>query len=157
MVYEFKAGAHIKANAQVAGEMCEKLAAEGRLTAADLVEENRPETAPLHNAFEWNNEAAAENWRLHQARHIIGSLIVKREEKEPVRAYFKIERTDTKYTHINAILKSEADTELLLKNALAELIAFRRKYNALKELVGVFNAIGELENATPPLFAGESA
>ena len=113
MVYEFKAGAHIKANAQVAGEMCEKLAAEGRLTAADLVEENRPETAPLHNAFEWNNEAAAENWRLHQARHIIGSLIVKREEKEPVRAYFKIERTDTKYTHINAILKSEADTELL--------------------------------------------
>lgn len=145
MVYSFKSGSHIKADAQAAGEMCEKLAAEGRLTARDLVEENRPESAPLHNEFEWNNDVAAESWREHQARHIIGCLVIKAEKKEPVRAFFNIQRSEPTYSHIESILQSKDETESLLRTALAELTAFERKYAMLKELAAVFEAIDEVQ------------
>lgn len=145
MVYSFKSGSHIKADAQAAGEMCEKLAAEGRLTARDLVEENRPESAPLHNEFEWNNDAAADSWREHQARHIIGCLVIKAEKKEPVRAFFNIQRSEPTYSHIESILQSRDETESLLRTALLELTAFERKYAMLKELARVFEAIDEVQ------------
>lgn len=145
MVYSFKTGAHIRADAQAAGEMCERLAEEGRLTAKNLVEENRPENAPLHGAFEWDNDEAAERWREHQARHIIGCLIVKAEKKEPVRAFFTIERSDPNYNHIESILESRDATESLLRTALAELEAFKRKYSVLTELAAVFQAIDNIK------------
>lgn len=145
MVYSFKAGSHIKADAQAAGEMCEKLAAEGRLTARDLVEENRPESAPLHNEFEWNNDAAADSWREHQARHIIVCLVIKAEKKEPVRAFFNIQRSEPTYSHIESILQNRDETESLLRTALAELTVFERKYAMLKELAAVFEAIDEVQ------------
>lgn len=144
MVYSFKSGSHIKADAQAAGEMCEKLAAEGRLTARELVEENRPESAPLHGEFEWDNDVAADSWREHQARHIIGCLVIKAEKKEPVRAFFNIQRSEPTYSHIESILQSRDETESLLRTALLELEAFERKYAMLKELAGVFDAIGEV-------------
>lgn len=147
MVYAFKSGSHIKANPQIAGEMCERLAAEGRLTAAELVEENRPEDAPLHAAFEWDNDAAADKWREHQGRHIIASLTVKADRKEPVRAFFSVVRSDPTYTHIESILQSQDMTDLLLKTALAELTAFEKKYAALTALAGVFAAIDEVKSA----------
>lgn len=141
MVYAFKQGAQIKANPQIAGEMCERLAEEGRLTARDLVEENRPETAPLHSAFEWNDDIAAENWREQQARHIIACLITRDEKKEPVRCFFNIVRSEPTYRHIDSILQSVDDTQRLLQTALSELQAFERKYSKLQELAQVFEAI----------------
>lgn len=145
MVYAFKTGSFIKADAQAAGEMCEKLAAEGRLTAKDLVDENRPEEAPLHNEFEWNNDLAADKWREQQARHIIGSLIVKVEQREPVRAFYNITRNEPNYNHIETILESTDNTEKLLKTALNELIAFKKKYEMLEQLSKVFDAIEEVQ------------
>ena len=144
MVYAFKAGSYIKADAQAAGEMCEKLAAEGRLTAKDLVDENRPEDAPLHNEFEWDNNEAADKWREYQARHIIACLIVKAERKEPVRAFFNVTRSEPQYTHIETILESTDETEKLLKTALGELISFKKKYSTLEQLTKVFAAIDEV-------------
>ena len=145
MVYAFKTGSFIKADAQAAGEMCEKLAAEGRLTAKNLVDENRPEEAPLHNEFEWDNDLAADKWREQQARHIIGSLIVKAEQREPVRAFFNITRNEPNYNHIETILESTDNTEKLLKTALNELIAFKKKYEMLEQLSKVFDAIEEVQ------------
>ena len=145
MVYSFKTGAHIRADAQAAGEMCERLAEEGRLTAKNLVEENRPEDAPLHGAFEWDNDEAAERWREHQARHIIGCLVVKPEKREPTRAFFNIVRSEPTYSHIESILQSANDTENLLRTAFSELSAFQKKYFMLKELAGVFEAISDAE------------
>lgn len=145
MVYAFKTGSFIKADAQAAGEMCEKLAADGRLTAKNLVDENRPEEAPLHNEFEWDNDLAADKWRDQQARHIIGSLIVKAEQREPVRAFFNITRNEPNYNHIETILESTDNTEKLLKTALNELIAFKKKYEMLEQLSKVFDAIEEVQ------------
>ena len=145
MVYRFKASSYISGvDAQAAGEQCERLAGENRLTARELVKENRPESAPLHRAFEWRDEVAAENWREHQARHIIGALEVVREEAPPVRAFFNIVKAEPEYRHIDVILRSEEETERLLRTARGEFEAFRRKYGLLKKLAGLFAAYDQL-------------
>ena len=139
MVYRFKSASYLSGvSAQAAGEQCERLAIEGRLTAKELVNENRPEDAPLHKAFEWRDDIAAEQWREQQARHIMASLVLVREDAEPVRAFFNIVREEAEYRHIESILQSADETEALLKTALRELCAFQKKYAMLRELAGVF-------------------
>lgn len=145
MVYQWKAGSRIDANAQAAGEMCSQLESEGRLTAEALLDANRPPDAPLHGVFDWNDNTAAESWRKHQARNIINSLVVVAEQSEPVRGFFKIERTESTYHSLSTIIRSESKTEALLKEALGELEAFKRKYNTLKQLSEVFCAIDKVQ------------
>lgn len=144
MVYKFKSGSHIKADPQLAGAMLERLEAENNLTAKALVDANRPEDAPLHNEFEWNDSIAAEAYRENQARHIINCIEIVREEKEPVRAFFSISRAESEYHHVDAIMKEEDKRQALLKQALSELVSFERKYRQLEELAAVFAAIDEV-------------
>lgn len=143
--YKWKSGSYIRASAQDAGEMCEKLAAEGRLTAKALLDANRPKEAPLHKAFEWNDRKAAEQYRLHQARHIISCIVRVDEETgkpEQVRAYFTLERKDPQYYSTEVILADEDKSALLEKSALSELSAFQKKYMAIRaKLEPVYEAI----------------
>lgn len=147
MTYQFKKSSYIKANAQIDGEMCERLAADDNLSAKALLDANRPEDAPLHNAFEWDDSVAAESWRVHQARHIINSLEVVIDGKEPVRAYFNIVRTEPEYRHIDTILQRQDTTQALLLTAYRELLAFRKKYSKLEQLAQVFAAVDQLNIA----------
>lgn len=141
MVYKFKQGAQIKTDAQIAGAELERLEADGNLTAKALVNASRPAEAPLHKEFEWDDSIAAESYREMQARHIINSIEIVREEREPVRAFFKIERTDSQYHHVDVIMRQKDSRQKLLMSALAELKAFERKYAQLTELAAVFEAI----------------
>ena len=141
MVYSWKPGSYIRTDANVAGAMCAELSANGGLTAKRLLDANRPEDAPLHSEFEWDDGIAAEKFRETQARHIINSIEIVREEREPVRAFFNIERTDSQYHHVDVIMRQEDSRQKLLMSALAELKAFERKYAQLTELAAVFEAI----------------
>ena len=144
--YQWKNGSRIRVSAQAAGEMCEELAGQGRLTAQELLDRNRAEDAPLHKAFEWDDGKAAEEYRLSQARHIIACLVVKPEKKTdvPVRCFFNIDRRESHYRSIGAILEDTDSTELLLQTALGELAAFQRKYAILEKLTPVFGAIEQV-------------
>ena len=143
MVFEWKPGSRVKADAQAAGEMCDRLEKKGMLTARNLVAENRPEDAPLHGCFEWVDSVAAENWREHQARHIINSIVVRSEKKEPVRVFFKIETEGNRYESVETIVSS-GKSEELLQMALKELECVRRKYESISELISVWREIGRL-------------
>ena len=147
MFYEWMKASYIKTDANVAGQMCEALESSVGLSAQTLLDANRNEDAPLHNEFEWDNEKAAESYRLHQARHIINCLCIKAEEapnKEPVRAFFKIESRDSEYKSLDVILQSEDSYNALLRTALAELRALEKKYSDLKELASVFDEVKKL-------------
>lgn len=147
MVYEWKKASYIKTDANIAGQMCEKLENSVGLSAKTLLDANRQEDAPLHNEFEWDNEKAAEGFRLSQARHIINCLCVKAEEsptKEPIRAFFKLEKQESEYKSLDVILQNEDSYEELMKAALAELRAFEKKYKALESLAGIFDEIKKL-------------
>lgn len=146
MVYKFKTGARIKTDAQIAGAELERLEAEGNLTAKALVDASRPEDAPLHKEFEWNDSKAAEAYREQQARHIINSIEIVQEEKEPVRAFFNIQRAEPQYHHVTAIMREADSRQALLDAAFAELNACKRKYRGLQELAAVFAALEEAES-----------
>ena len=145
MVYQWKTGARILADAQEAGEILNRLEREGRLSAKGLLDESRPEDAPLHKEFEWNDVVAAENWREHQARHIIGSILVIQEKSEPVRGFFKIERSGNRYESIQTILESVDKTNLLLEEAFKEFARMERKFKALDRLQRVWDAAHRAE------------
>lgn len=149
MVYQWKSGSRIKADAQASGELFEQLSkTEEGLTARSLLEANKPKSAPLHSEYEWNNEKAADEWRLHQSRHFINSLSIVttvKEKETPVRAFF-ITTEANKYEPITAIVQEENKYNSLLSAALSELKAFERKYNTLTELTPVFEAISEVLN-----------
>ena len=148
MVYQWKSGARIRADAQTAGEFCMKLANEGRLTAKDLLDESRPPEALLHDEFEWDDDVAAELYRKTQAGSIIRHLAVNTETKAPVRAFFNLEIRSNQFESIQAIIREEDKYSKLLKQALNELEAFQRKYQILTELQEIFDAITDVKQKT---------
>lgn len=153
MVYQWKQGSCIKANPQAAGEQMEMLAeSEAGLTAQSLVDASIPENAPLHNDYEWNDTKAAVSWRLHQSRHFMNSLVTVRieetensKEAEPIMIRAMFPTGQKRYEPLTAIVKEQSKYEKLLETALSELGAFKRKYEALKELKPVFDAMEGIE------------
>ena len=94
MVYEWKIPKY-SLPAQSAGEELERIERKhGRITPGNVLEESRPTGAVLHSLFEWNDSAAAEKFRLEQAREVIGNIAVVRmiegRPTEPVRAFVNI-------------------------------------------------------------------
>lgn len=157
MVYEWVTGSKHKVSAQIAGEVCEELESQGRLTAKNLLDVSRPEDAPLHGEFEWDDSVAAEKFREEQARHVINSIKVVRTEEENenenephIRAFFNLRRTEPEYESIQVILSDEDKYNELMKVAVRDLMAFERKYNKLKELSKVFDAINEVISLVSP-------
>lgn len=145
MVYKWDKGSRFSVPAQVAGEVCEELAEKGELTAKNLVDVSRPENAPLHGCFNWNNEIAAELYREEQSRHLIRCLITVPENNVvATRAYFNIVRNESEYHSINVILEVQDKYESMMAMALKELQTFEKKYAILKQLKPVFDAINEI-------------
>jgi len=74
--------------AQVVGEFFYGLR---KRTPEELVKASRSAKAPTHDLFEWNDSAAAREYRLVQARVIVASLqveiITPKGRRESVRAY----------------------------------------------------------------------
>lgn len=148
MSYAFRNGFAHKVSAEVAGTVCEELEKVGKLTAEELVNVSRPEDAPLHSEFEWDDAIAGENWRKQQARCLINSLVViAPETNQEVRKFFNIVSSDRKYESLETVMQSVDKRDALLRDAMRELSAFRKKYAHLSELAKVFDAIDGLEDA----------
>lgn len=142
-MYIWADGSHMSGDANVAGKICDKLEMEGRLSAAELVNESRAEDSPLHDMFEWNDTIAAEKYRETQAQKIIRS-IVKVVENEPLdyRAYSSI--APNSYVSTTNALSKEETRAIILRNAKRELETFKRKYGKLMELSKLINVIDEV-------------
>jgi hypothetical protein len=75
--YKWASGRSFGVSADVAGEELARLQVElGAIRSRDVVDAARPDDAPLHPAFEWNDWKAAENYRRHQASTLIRALVV---------------------------------------------------------------------------------
>lgn len=156
MTYQWKSASRIKADAQTAGEICEQLESTVGLTAKTLLDASRPEDAPLHDEFEWNDSIAAERYREDQARHLIRSLCVAPDSSDSptIRAFFTVS-SDSTYENIQRIITIPKKRNSLLEMALSEFKAFEAKYNSIVELEPVFNAFQtlntNLQNKMPPV------
>ncbi len=150
MVYGWKYPQAV--DAQVAGEEFERIESKfGTLTAENVLDESRDINAVLHPCFEWNDNIAAEKFRVEQARHMIGNITVIVEmpafednvQRQIVtRAYVDVsEKPKGKYVQIKTALSQENYRQRILRNALAELRMFQNKYQIYAELTGVCKAI----------------
>lgn len=118
------------------------------VTAEQIVEAASDPANPLHDAFPWDDEKAAHEHRLSVARLLLRSVrvvIVTPERKEiEVGAFVSTPREKPNTRHYTTMEYAMGDPELrahVLKQALSELAAFRRKYAELSELAIVFAAI----------------
>src|SRR5262252_7868920 len=81
---------------EVIYEELQKLEERGEITAQRVVDAARPEDAPMHHEFEWNDAVAGEKYRLGQARQVIRSIVIVKEPesstepKELVSAYVHV-------------------------------------------------------------------
>ena len=106
----------------------------GSLQPKNVVDAARSPSNVLHKFFEWNDQIAAEAFRLDQARGLIRIVRVDVDE-EPTRAFFSIKDDAGQcYRPVAAVLNSASLQLALLKAAERDLKAFYERYKVLREL-----------------------
>lgn len=126
-------------------EVGDILASLGKFTSRDIVEFARPKNSPLHKYFEWDNDKAAEAYRLTQARHLVLSI----EVEEGVRAFESVV-VDSKRMYVSHrdVISSGDLVAQVLQSALNELLYWRAKNERYKKhFGGVFREITVAEKA----------
>lgn len=136
MVYKWKLPGMYDVSAQTAVEELSRIYQErGELQAADVVEESRPETAPLHGCFEWNDSVAAEKYREEQARGIIQCVVsVQNTTKHgsmEVRAFVHVEDS---YRPTQVVISEKSLHDELLKSAIRDVEEFQRRLELFSSL-----------------------
>lgn len=116
------------------------------ITPQTVLEKAKDKKSELHKCFEWDNDAAAEKYRIIQAGNVIRMLYIVPSNKDvpPVRVLSRT--SNTVYQPTRTFVTNKNEYEDLLKRALSELESFRKKYNTLSELEQVFEQI-DLINA----------
>lgn len=151
-VYKWRAHAGISVPAQVAGEELERIrvANNGRLTQDDVVSSAKRKASPLHDAFEWDDKAAAHQHRLSQAGYLIRKLdvvtVANDESKSaPIRAFVSVVRDEDKsYTSIAHAMSDDELREQVIARARKELEDWQDRYADLVEFANVFAAIEQI-------------
>ena len=153
MIYSWKEGSRLSGDAQKAGEELERIRTRhnGRLEPEWVVHEAKAKRNPLHDLFEWDDNVAAQNYRVDQARGVIRSIDVVVEEVEapkPVRAFVSVWRgSDRSYTSVSHAMSDPKLRQQVLAEALASLEAWRKRYAELEELADVFAVIDKARAA----------
>jgi hypothetical protein len=116
----------------------------GMLRPEDVVSFAKNPTTALHSAFTWEDDEAAHNWRLWQARQVIIRVSAVYPDTEPETKYrafvsLKADRyNDRGYRAMVDVLADGNLREVMLAEAMMDMQAFMQKYDTLKELAGVF-------------------
>jgi hypothetical protein len=157
--YEAKDGAYLSnKDANVIASEFKKLRKKngGLLTPKIIVEEASSPSSPLHKFFEWDDDAAAQKYRLTQARGLIYSVKVHIvEDPVPARTVTAFVRVETakgpSYTEIRDAMKDDSFRSVRIARALQELKRVQQKYKDVVELDSIFQAINDaVEALTKP-------
>ena len=129
------------------------------MTPLDFVNAARPVSSPLHSLFDWDDDAAAEKYRVWQARQHISHLhiIVRMDGKDSsTRAAHSVVvqlDDDTSARRYVSSVKIATDADLrkqVIAKALSDLREFRRRYQEYQDVFsGVFRAIEKLTAKKP--------
>lgn len=140
-------------DANEAGKVMEELEKTVGLTKKSLVDASRPEDAPLHKAFEWNDSIAGEKYREIQAGKMITNLkvVTKVDETKKTRGFVSLEYGVGKpgvFESTEKVLSVTEKKNRLLTLAIRDLQAFRKKYISLSELGELFEVMDRLLKET---------
>lgn len=155
MTFRVTPGSRIrKADAKVLGEAFERLKATGPLTADRVLTEAMNARSPLHRYFEWDDQKAAHQYRLEQARKLIRSIEVVLEDAKgkqmPMRAYYSVRDADGQrgYEAMEFVFATPDLADQVIEEALAQLEAWKAKYGrytwakgAVPQIVAALRAV----------------
>lgn len=115
----------------------------GVLKAADVVEYARNPDTALHRRFTWDDDKAAHEYRLWQARELIRVVVKMHPQTNKItRTYVSLgqdrDQEGGGYREINAVMRNTSYREQLLEEAKSEMRRFEIKYAVLEELADVF-------------------
>jgi hypothetical protein len=154
-VFFWRPGTQFKIDPMVAAEELKRIieSNDNRVDANRIVEEAENPLNPLHEEFEWDDSVAAQEHRLWQARHLTGSLqfrqLTSNNREITGRMFVQISKPEggqrKDYTLTTYALSQEDLRAEVLRTALLELAAFRRKYADLSELALVIRVIDTVE------------
>lgn len=140
-------GTGFKANPETVYREIQTLGEE--YTPQQILDLARDENTELHKCFIWDDTIAAEKWRLYTARQICCSLsvVVESEDKE-LAPYRLIQHDNAKEAYAPVVLtvRNEDEYSRLLKQAKAELFAFKKRYKMIVELQEVIEEIDRFLN-----------
>lgn len=151
MVYEW-GSRRFGVDPQLVGETVATLAQEngGVCPPSALVEVSRPQGAPTHKLFTWDDDAAAEAWRRQEARNVVRCLrVVSEGSKAKPSAFLHVnvvsgEGPREGYAPFATVVQNDDLRGQALKEALSYLNGFRRRYRHLQELAPVIEAIEQV-------------
>ena len=116
-----------------------------------IVEEASSPKSPAHKLFEWDDTAAGREFRLLQARIILGSFVI---ETEVTTKGKSVKWVDVPYVSRAApgqyeitthAMKAPDKRDFILREALSEMKRWRRRYASLSDLAVVFAAMDEVD------------
>lgn len=155
MIYKWKETrrGHHGLDAQVVGERLQHLRGElgDGFSSRAVVDDARPETAPLHPAFTWDDGEAAERWRQQEARGLVQSIVVVvnegTAEQAESRAFVTVIEKETGEDRYVPTVEAVNDDEYRLQiidRALAEAIRWRERYDDIREFARIHSAIDKV-------------
>jgi len=121
----------------------------GILNPADVVERAKDPKSALHSKFNWNIKEAAYEYWLWQARQLITVYVQVRQDKptETMQVFVSLS-TDRNsyggYRKMDNVLSDEHYRQILLNDAMNEMLIFEKKYKQLTELVTVFDVMNHV-------------
>ena len=123
--------------AVVLGKAVEKLG--GAAKPKQIVDLARPANSPLHSMFEWDDDAAAEKYRLAQARNHLNHLeivVTIKGKPEGTRAFHSVrveigdeEETERMYCSVPLVRSNRKLSDQVIATALKELEGWQRRYS----------------------------
>jgi flagellar basal body rod protein FlgC len=148
----------VKQKAAVKAEL-EKLTKKGRgvLTPRAVVEAARNPESALHDRFTWDDDKAADQWRLEQARQLIRSVTVDIvRSRVTINAVAYVPQADKKSAKAQGYRRTTdvADSEVLARATMAAELKAARAYLARAETLA--EALGLVEETAAALDALET-
>jgi len=148
--YQWKPYVRVGIPAQTVGERLEYLRQKHRkITPKIIVSDAKPKNSVLHKAFEWNNTRAADLYRLDQAKYILRSIVIctlpNGQKCAPTKMWVNIQngahKNKRENVHIYDAMNNPKLRRLVIKQALAELEQWRKRYEDYVELAEIFKMI----------------
>jgi hypothetical protein len=115
-------------DAQVVGERINYLTTihSGEITPREVLDDARSNKSPLHKYFDWNDESAAEKYRIIRARKLLGAVvevIITKGVRKDQRSFFNVTNKQGNSVFVtNVTVRQEPNyLEELISNAQDEI------------------------------------
>lgn len=148
-VFDFRPGLAVKnlTPAAIGQELARIREQRGALTPLAVVEAARAKKNPLHAAFEWDDSAAAHQYRLTQARRLIVSVrVIEPEQEANVPAFVSVRVPDTGRQYLPTVeaLSDEQLRARVLQEVRQFIESVERRYRHFAELAGLLAGLREV-------------